>query len=53
MNTQGLSNPNIFNIFRKLQIHNELLYIFKDNNVQTNWFKLFVRFKIKLKQLKL
>ncbi len=53
MNTHGLSNPNIFNIFKKLQIHNELYYIFRDNNVQTNWFKLFVRFKIKLKQLKL
>lgn len=53
MNTQGLSNPSIFNLFKKLQIHNELFSIFKDNNIKTNWFKLFVRFKIKLRQLKL
>lgn len=53
MNTKGLSNPSVFNIFKKLQIHNELLNIFKDNRINTNWFKLFIRFKYKLRQLNL
>ena len=31
MNTQGLSNPNMFNLYKKLKIHNELFNIFRDN----------------------
>ena len=53
MNTHGLSNPNLFNIYKKIQIHNELYNIFNDNKIKTNWFKLFVRFIYKLKQYNL